>query len=248
MLAIIGGTGLNQLDGITELEILKLQTKLGPPSGPIYKGIYNGQEICFLARHGAPHHIPPHLINYRANILALNELGVTEIIAVNAVGGISDQLGPANLAIPDQIIDYTIARDNTYFDGIFQPLDHIDFTFPYDETLRCALLSASKRVGLDIMDGGIYAATQGPRLESAAEVERIRRDGGSMIGMTGMPEAALARELGLSYCCIALSVNWAAGVKGCSEISMQDIRKALELGMQRVLRLIEAYLQTQKTL
>ncbi len=234
MYAIIGGTGLNNLPGIEETELKRLDTKYGKPSGVLQVGKLNGVEVCFLARHGQPHSIPPHRINYRANIAALKHAGVTSVIAINAVGGIHYQLGPALLSVPDQIIDYTSGREHTIYDGSDEVLDHIDFTGPYTQSLRKTIIACAKQSGTKVLPCGTYAATNGPRLESAAEVIKIKQDGGDMIGMTGMPEAALAREMGLEYACIAVSVNWGAGLHTLEPISLSEIASAMEVGMKSV--------------
>lgn len=233
MIGIIGGTGLNKLKGLEISRTQWMDTPFGDPSSAISFGSINGVEIAFMARHGAPHQIPPHLINYRANLSALAQAGVDKIIAVNAVGGIHQSLGPAEIAIPDQIIDYTYGRDHTIFDGRNNVLDHVDFTHPYSNELRELLISSAEREKISVLESGVYGATQGPRLESSAEIKRLKNDGCDMVGMTGMPEAALARELAIDYACLALSVNWAAGLSD-SVITMSDIEKAIEKGMNSV--------------
>ena len=192
-----------------------------------------------MARHGDGHTIAPHQVNYRANLWALREKGVREIVSVAAVGGIRHDLGPGTIVVPHQIIDYTWGRMNTYFEGE-APVKHIDFTEPYSERLRSRLLAAAKACGESAVDGAVYAATQGPRLETAAEVDRLERDGADIIGMTGMPEAALAREIGLDYAAIAVVANHAAG-RGASArgVSLQDIETALNGTLARVRKIIE---------
>jgi 5'-methylthioadenosine phosphorylase len=165
----------------------------------------------FLARHGYGHTIAPHEINYRANIWALKELRVDGVISVATVGGVREDYGPGTLVVPDQIIDYTHSRQGTFFSGAGGAVVHVDFTQPYSARLRGLLLAASRRCGEPVFDGGVYACTQGPRLETAAEIERIARDGGDLVGMTGMPEAALAREAELEYAVLCVVVNHAAG-------------------------------------
>ena len=240
--AIIGGTGLTQLENlqITHKEVMN--TPFGDPSGPLSFGTISGQQIVFLARHGDHHTIPPHKVNYRANLWALKEAGVSRVIAVAAVGGITEQMSPERIVVPDQIIDYTHGRAQTFFEDDLDFVTHIDFTHPYDQGLREVLLSAAARLELDAVDGAVYAATQGPRLESAAEVNRLGRDGCDIVGMTGMPEAALARELDLHYACCALVVNWAAGREGQEVISLAEMEKCLHSGMQKVRRLLEVAL------
>jgi len=237
-IAIIGGTGLTSLQGleITGREIV--QTPYGEPSGILVRGNYCGQEVMFLPRHGPGHTIPPHKVNYRANIWALKEVGVNNVIAVNAVGSIRMDIEPGALVIPDQIIDYTWSRINTYFEDSLNNVVHVDFTEPYCALLRLHLLDGAKRAGLAVIDRGTYGATQGPRLETTAEIDRLERDGCHIVGMTGMPEAVLARELDLCYASISLVVNRAAG-RGEGEITMADIDKCLKSGMKNVLKLLE---------
>lgn len=211
-LALIGGTGLNRLEGLELFAEHALDTPYGAPSHPVYEGHYDGHGLFFLARHGVPHAIAPHKINYRANLWALRELGVSQVIAVNAVGGIRDAMTPGQLVIPDQLIDYTWGRKHSFFDGGELPLDHIDFTEPYDAGLRLRLIEAAAALQLPVSPTATYAATQGPRLETAAEIRRLKNDGCDIVGMTGMPEAALAAELQLAYAAVCLVVNPAAGL------------------------------------
>ncbi len=241
-LAIIGGTGLTSLDGleITKREVI--HTPFGEPSGPLMHGVLNGKEVLFLARHGDGHTIPPHRINYRANIWALHHAGIKHVIAVAAVGGIHDALPPGALAIPDQIIDYTWGRPGTYFEDDLSEVTHVDFSYPYCDELRTMLIDQCKVAGLSACETGTYGATQGPRLETAAEIARMGRDGCTMVGMTGMPEAVLARELDLNYACCAVSANWAAGKGDGSIISMAEIEENLKTGMARVRKLLQQLL------
>ncbi len=240
MIAIIGGSGLTQL---ANLEITRRQivrTPYGEPSGPLTFGRMGKTEVVFLARHGYGHTLAPHEINYRANLWALQLQGVTRVISVCTVGGIAAGLGAGTIALPDQIIDYTWGRPSTYFEGAEQPVTHIDFTHPYDEDTRAMVLESARVAGVPLVDGGTYAATQGPRLETKAEIDRLERDGATMVGMTGMPEAALARELRLGYVTLAVVVNPAAG-RGSSarSVSMEDIGRVIEESMGKV-RLIVA--------
>jgi len=237
-IAFIGGTGLCAMDKLEVIRKESFDTPFGQPSGPLTFGRLLGREVVFLARHGYEHSIPPHRVNYRANMWALQQAGVEKIIAVAAVGGITQQMGPAQVAIPDQIIDYTHGREATFYDGGEAAVVHVDFSYPYSETLRNKLIAAAQGQAFSIVSTGTYGATQGPRLETAAEIHRMAQDGCDLVGMTGMPEAVLARELEMEYACCAVVANWAAG---CTEglITMQEIEKTLALGMQRVSTLIE---------
>ena len=237
-IAIIGGTGLTSFPGlkITHREVVR--TPFGIPSGPITHGDYCGKKIIFLPRHGAHHTIPPHMINYRANIWALHDKQVKQIVAVGAVGSINPEIYPTCIVIPDQIIDYTYGRSQTYYEKDLSHVRHIDFTEPYDKHLRKHLIKAAAMAGIDIFDGGVYAATQGPRLETAAEINRLANDGCDIVGMTGMPEAALARELNMAYAHCAMSVNWAAG-RSDELITLEAIRECTEVGMEKVRSILE---------
>lgn len=235
MLAIIGGTGLAQLDGLDVKKRLIVRTPYGDPSQPLIFGEIAGKEVIFLARHGGGHNIPPHAVNYRANIFALHMQGVTEIAAIATVGGIHPNLTPGVIAIPSQIIDYTYGREHTFHDGIDRPVRHIDFTRPYCDNLRNKWLRAAKLAGETVVNQGVYAAMQGPRFETAAEIIRLERDGATMVGMTGMPEAVLARELDISYAAACPVANVAAG-KGESlrGIHYEDLMQHLNATMTRV--------------
>ena len=237
-LAIIGGTGLTSLKNLEIERREVMHTPYGEPSGPLVHGRLCGKEVVFLPRHGTAHTIPPHEVNYRANLWALDHLGIEKVIAVAAVGGITLRMQPQALVIPDQIIDYTWSRQHTFFQGDLNAVTHVDFTEPYCGELRTTLLQAGRAAGIGLVDGGTYGATQGPRLETAAEITRMERDGCDMVGMTGMPEAALARELGLCYAACAVVANWAAG-RGAGEISMDDIERNLKTGMDRLRSLLE---------
>jgi 5'-methylthioinosine phosphorylase len=240
MLAIIGGTGLSRLTNLKITHRQVMRTPYGEPSGPMTFGTINEHEVMFLARHGYGHTIPPHDVNYRANLWALRDQGAKRVIAVTSVGGIRSDLTPGTLVVPDQILDYTFGRSFTYFDGKDKTVTHIDFTKPYNEMLRQHILAAVKSAGETCMDGGVHAVTQGPRLETAAEINRLERDGADMVGMTGMPEAALARELGLAYATIAVVVNHAAGRGNSSEsIPMETIGAVINPAMERVKAILE---------
>jgi 5'-methylthioinosine phosphorylase len=237
-IAIIGGTGLTSLAGVDIDETKEINTPYGSPSSALSFGHVGDKEVIFLPRHGKPHAIPPHKINFRANIHALKESDVENIIAVNVVGGITSEMRPGRIVIPKQIIDYTYDRKHTFFEDNPNEVTHIDFTNPYSADLGKHLVTASLMSGLDVFIGGVYAATQGPRLETAAEIDRLEKDGCDIVGMTGMPEAALARELDINYVCLSLVVNWAAG-KSDEEITMEIIERNLKNGMGKVKTILE---------
>ncbi|MBL8514757.1 MAG: S-methyl-5'-thioinosine phosphorylase [Betaproteobacteria bacterium] len=239
MLAIIGGTGLTNLANLTITHREVVRTPYGEPSGHLTFGKIGNAEMVFLARHGYAHSYAPHEVNYRANIWALAETGVTRILAVNAVGGIAENMGPGALAVPDQIIDYTHGRKHTFFEG-GEPVTHIDFTEPFCSRARRLILDAGSAVGVALIEGGTLGVTQGPRLETRAEILKMRDDGCALVGMTTMPEAALAREKKLSYATLALSMNHAAGLgTSVGGIKLADADQVLAAGMETV-RLILA--------
>ena len=239
-LAVIGGTGLYDFPGLEQVERRNEPTPYGAPSGEIVCGSLGGHRLAFLARHGTGHLIAPHRVNYRANVCALHALGARRIVGVNAVGGIRADMGPRVLAVPDQIIDYTHGRLTSFSDLEGGKVEHIDFSEPYSADLRRDLLAAAKRCGVAVVDGGCYGATQGPRLETRAEISRLRRDGCDIVGMTGMPEAALARELGVEYACLALVANWAAGCGDEASISLGEIFANLEAATAQVPPILRA--------
>lgn len=234
-LAVIGGTGLYRLAGLEDARAERPDTAYGAPSGPVRVGKLEGRRVAFLARHGEEHSVPPHRINYRANLAALRALGAQRVLAFNTVGGIGDGFGPRVLACPDQIIDYTWGRVSTLCEEPGTEVLHVDFGDPYSPALRARVLEAARAAGVDLVDGGCYGATQGPRLETKAEIARMRRDGCDLVGMTGMPEAALARELGLEYACIAIVANWAAGCGGATgEITLREVLDNVEAASRRL--------------
>jgi 5'-methylthioinosine phosphorylase len=239
MLGIIGGSGAGRLAVLESARLQAIHTPYGEPSAALTFGLLQGREVVFLARHGYGHTIPPHAVNYRANIWALAQQGVRAIVALAAVGGIRADLAPGAIAVPSQIIDYTYDRRATFFDGSDGQVGHIDFTEPYTPSLRAALLQAGRIAEEPIVDGGVYAAMQGPRLETAAEIDRLQRDGADMVGMTGMPEAALAREASVAYATLAVVANWAAGrASSRSGIVVADIGTVLDAAMARVARIL----------
>jgi 5'-methylthioinosine phosphorylase len=242
LLAIVGGSGLSKL-GIMEVSQRKVaRTPYGEPSGPLTFGRIRDRDVIFLARHGYGHTIAPHEVNYRGNLWALKDAGADTVISVASVGGIRSDCNPGQLLLPHQVIDYTWGRPSTYFEGAGVPVNHIDFTEPYSPVLRKALLKAAAAAGEKISDGGVYAATQGPRLETAAEINRLERDGADLVGMTGMPEAVLAREIALEYATIAVVANYAAG-RGDSQkaVPLDKIGEILDEAMGRVRRIIDRF-------
>jgi len=240
MLAVIGGSGLAQLASLEVTGRRAVRTPYGEPSGAITHGTIRGRRAMFLARHGYGHTIPPHEINYRANLWALREEGAKSVVSVASVGGVRHDLGPGVLCVPHQIIDYTWGRHSTYFEGGDVSVTHIDFTHPYSDGLRQQIMTAARAAGEAVVDGGVYAATQGPRLETAAEIDRLERDGVDMVGMTGMPEAALARELQLEYAAIAVVVNHAAGRADSKDgIAMDQFEAVLAATIDRARRVID---------
>lgn len=239
MFGIIGGTGLTQLDNLEIIRRQIVRTPYGDCSQPLIFGKLSGADVVFLARHGGGHTIPPHSINYRANIWALHSVGVESLLAVATVGGIDQAFSPSDIVLPNQIIDYTHGRDNSYFDGVERPVMHVDFTHPYSEQLRQLCLNAAINIQQKIHDGGVYACVQGPRLETAAEINRYEQDGASVIGMTGMPEAALARELEINYAALCPIANHAAGRgESAQNIQYETVLARLAVTMGNVRTLI----------
>lgn len=236
--AIIGGTGNTQLTGFVPIRTEWVETPWGKPSAPVLLGDLHGVPVAFLPRHGLEHRFAPHLINYRANLWALDAIGVSRVLALAAVGGIRPEMVPGSLIIPDQLIDYTHGRSGTYCESDTDSIPHIDFTEPFDSAWRAQLLATAENIGLTVVGHGTYAVTQGPRLETAAEIRRLERDGCDMVGMTVMPEAALARELGMSYACCAMVGNWAAGKQ--DRPVLQDLDRNMEEAKSRLNRLLRA--------
>lgn len=247
-LGLIGGTGLSEMPGLSVLKEHDGDTPFGILAHPISEGVMAGNKkhLMFLPRHGKPHRIPPHKINYRANLFALRQLGVSSVIAVNAVGGISSQMMPARIVIPDQIIDYTWGREHTIYDGEDRldelPVDHIDMSQPYEQSLREGLIQSAQSLQLDVSESGTHAVTQGPRLETAAEIKKLASDGCDIVGMTGMPEASLARELGLAYASLCIVVNPGAGLTD-ELITMETIGANLARGIDDVKGLLVNFLE-----
>jgi 5'-deoxy-5'-methylthioadenosine phosphorylase len=239
MLAIIGGSGLTRLSTLAVAHREVVRTPYGEPSSALVYGQINGRDVVFIARHGHGHTIPPHRVNYRANLWTLKDRGASAVLAVASVGGIRN-VTPGDLVLPHQLIDYTHGRESSFFDGGDQRVIHVDFTHPYTPSLREKCLAAAKAAAIPLAAAGVYGAVSGPRLETAAEIDRMDRDGATLVGMTGMPEAALARELALPYAAIAVVVNHAAGRGDSSDqISMEGIARVLETAMDRVRGLLE---------
>ncbi|MFC5577622.1 S-methyl-5'-thioinosine phosphorylase [Lysobacter niabensis] len=244
-LAIIGGTGLYKLAELEDAEAHQPVTHYGALSGPVRVGMLDGHRVAFLARHGEGHSLPPHQVNYRANLAALRALGAQRVLALNTVGGITERFGPRVLACPDQLIDYTWGRISTICEEPGTEVLHVDFGEPYTRSLRQAVIAAAATAGVALVTDGCYGATQGPRLETRAEIARMRRDGCDLVGMTGMPEAGLAREMGLDYACLAIVANWAAGAGPDPDevITLQDVLDnvaAASAGLPSLLRALLA--------
>jgi purine nucleoside phosphorylase len=240
--AVIIGSGFPVLPG--EGEGRSVQTRFGSPSSTIDTILLEHCPLLTLRRHGADHSIPPHAINYRANLAALKELGAASVVSLNTVGVISDVRESGELAVPDQLLDYTWGREHSIFDGTDGQVEHIDFTVPFSATLREQLLTAASAAGIDCFDGGVYATTQGPRLESAAEVDRLDKDGADYVGMTAMPEASIAMELGLDYACLAMIVNRAAG-RGDTPIH-QDVAASTRAACAATMSLLHAFFRSAR--
>jgi 5'-methylthioinosine phosphorylase len=241
--AVIGGTGAALFPNPSEVETLRIDVEWGETSTPIKHWQQHGHEVLFIPRHGVQGEIAPHRVNYRANIQALKDLGADAVVAINAVGGIAKNTLPGQLVIPDQLIDYTWGREHSYFDGQSSKLKFIDFTMPYDNNLRDKMIDAGARQGLQLVTKGVYGVTQGPRLETAAEIDRLEQDGCHIVGMTAMPEAALARELELPYASCCIVVNRAAG-RSATAIH-DEIAEYVRQGMLHAAELIDYLLQAE---
>lgn len=240
MLALIGGSGFTNDDVIENRREIVMETPWGQPSAPLIEGTLKGTPILFLRRHGVKHEFAPHCVPSRANLWALKELGVSGVIAVGTVGGIASDMGPGRIAVPDQLIDYTWGREVSYYDDFGKfGMKHVDMTWPFDRALSRTLLDAADRLNKDVRREGVYACTQGPRLETAAEVRRMQRDGADMIGMTLYPECALAREIDLPYAGICVSVNHAAGMGDCAdEIDFASLESSLQKAVSGVVDIV----------
>jgi purine nucleoside phosphorylase len=240
---LIGGTGAGRLVAGDAARRPAPGTPYGAPSGPLRAWHIADTEILFLPRHGAGGTIPPHLVNYRANIWAARELEPDAVIGINAVGGITSAAQPTRPVIPHQLIDYTWGREHTFSDNTAAPVRHVEFDPPFSEPVRAALLAAAAAANIDAMNAAVYGVTQGPRLETAAEIERLAGDRCDVVGMTAMPEASLARELDLAYAICAVVVNRAAGRLAANSSIHGEVDLFLEQGMAKLQRLIETWVQ-----
>ncbi len=248
--AVIGGSGFDTFDTLVVNDAIFKETPYGSHSGPMLQGTLGDTPCLFLPRHGAGHYLPPHKVNYRANMWLLRELGVKKIIAFNVVGGITKKMSPDTIVIPDQLIDYTYGRDHTFYDGqqkqllgeTFQNVEHVDFAEPFDQILRKKIIEFFRHANIDMVERGVYGCTQGPRLETVAEIERLKRDGCDIVGMTAMPEAILARELGMDYAAIVTVVNWSAGISD-KPLSMIEIMDTVKKNMTKIKMLLPDLLQ-----
>jgi len=230
-LGLIGGTGLDHWG--EPVKTHAISGDYGRPSAGLAEYQLGALQLFFLPRHGENHTIPPHAVNYRANIDAFRQLEVAGIIAVNAVGAISSQNVPGTLTVPDQLIDYTWGRAHSFSMNTNDSLQHVEFTRPFNGRLRSGLINAAAAAKVDVTGSGCVGVTQGPRLESAAEIQRCKQDGCDLVGMTTMPEAALAREAGLDYASLCVNANWAAGLED-EPVSMEAIGATLKDAMVKV--------------
>lgn len=248
---MIGGSGLYSLDEVPGWRPAGAgrggqtapsgTSPWGPPSEPVTTGVISGTPVAFIPRHGRDHSIPPHRINYRANIEALRSAGVKRVLAVCTVGGIGAGCEPGTLVIPEQLIDYTWGRENTFAGP--DDLEHIDFTDPYTPGWREEVVRQAEELApaaeVPLVAGGVYGATQGPRFETAAEIARLSRDGCAVVGMTGMPEAILAREAGLEYAAVCPVGNLAAGISPVA-LDQHEVTVAAGTALPLVTELIAA--------
>lgn len=228
---VIGGSGFYEFSELRDKKILSKETQYGVVEEIVF-GKLGDVEIFYFPRHGKNHFCPPHKVNYRANISALKELGVECIFSVNATGGIGEDMAPGTIVLPTQVIDYTHGREHTFFDGTTK-CEHIDFSHPFCKKLQASILKSTKNIYPKILLGGTYGCTQGPRLETGAEISRLKRDGCDLVGMTVMPEAALAREMNIDYVSICINANWAAGIKK-ELVSIDEIFRTLEKTLSTV--------------
>ena len=243
-IAIIGGSLLKGLGNLATVTEESVNTPFGTPSGHFASGTIGDTEVIYINRHGSEHHIAPHQINYKANMFVLKTLEVTDIVAVTAVGGITEDMSPMKWVVPDQIVDYTHGRLQTYSDVNDTKVNHIDFTYPFDEVLRNRLITVLDGQNCEYEKQGTYGVTQGPRLETIAEIKRMYQDGCDIVGMTAMPEASLARELEMNYATLSLVVNWAAGKGDGKLISMEEITQLISEGNEACEKIINEVIVT----
>ena len=239
-LGIISSPDLSQSLPLSDYRTHIQETPYGLPSAPLQCAQLGQQPVVLLRRHGVQRSIPPHTINYRANVWALQAMGVQQVIGITTVGGIHQDLSPGMLCIADQVIDYTSGREHTYACSFSGEVGHVEFGQPYCAVVREGLMQAARQAEIVCRDSGVYGATQGPRLETAAEIRRMRQDGCDMVGMTGMPEASLAREMGLRYANLSLVVNWAAGL-GTGPIDLHQIQQVQTTGISAIVQVLQAF-------
>ncbi|MDY6825841.1 MAG: S-methyl-5'-thioadenosine phosphorylase [Bacillota bacterium] len=224
-IGVIGGSGVYDQNFIDKISAVEVDTAYGKVL--MHSGEYRERRVFFLARHGGKHSVPPHMVNYRGNIAALKKMSVSAIISTAAVGTIRKDMPPHSMVVIDQFIDFTKNRPSTFYDGREGTVVHVDMSEPYCPLLRQAFLRAGKRVSQELIDGGCYVCTEGPRLETPAEIEMFKKWGGDLVGMTSVPEVVLAREAGICYATIALPTNYAAGISEIL-ITHEDVLKAVD--------------------
>lgn len=236
-IGLIGGSGLYDIQGFVLKQKKSITTPFGKPSDQYLIGKIGKTDIVFLPRHGKKHNIPPHMINYRANIWGFRKLGVDRIISISAVGGIRKGLRPGDIVVLDQTMDMTRNRKSTFYDGKGGVV-HIDFTEPYCPELRRIILKAGKDAGVPVKNGGNYVAVEGPRLETASEIKSFKLLGGDVVGMTGMPEASLAREVAICYTGISVVANYAAGISK-TKLTVPEVMKVMHASTETLKRLLK---------
>ncbi len=234
-LGIIAGTGFYSLSPLENSEVKVIETKYG--SAQVTEGTWHGRKTYFLTRHGVKHSVPPHKINYRANIQALCDLGVAEVLAVNVCGGLDKTVPVGGFQVVDDFIDFTKNRTLTFFDGE-EGVNHVDMNEPYAQNLRKVLLQAGKNLNIQISDGGIYGGFEGPRFETKAEIQMAKQFGVTMVGMTGVPEVVLAVEKGLQYAAICIVANPGAGLSE-DIITMEDVQKVVSDSAKTVVKILD---------
>lgn len=238
-IGIIAGSGLQELGCEEIVETITLETPFGEPSDLYRICSISGAKAAFLPRHGIPHHIPPHKINYRANIWGFKKLGIRKVISINAVGGIKEGLKPGVIVIPDQVFDMTHGRENTFFDK--DEVVHIDLTEPFCKGLRELLFCAAENIGIPLVRSGTYACTNGPRLETGAEIRYFSTIGADIVGMTVMPEASLAREAEICYASISVVTNYAAGISK-SKLTTEEVIDTMRSSIQKIGLLLKEFI------